>query len=58
MRRMALTNGSLAPLEPNMWTKWNTADEELIAKIGPGEIARAVPWSTVDLVNFIRSASV
>lgn len=47
MRRMGLINGSLAPLEPNMWTKWNTPDEELTAKIGPGEISRAVPWSTL-----------
>ncbi|MEP6536577.1 MAG: arylsulfatase [Bryobacteraceae bacterium] len=47
MRRMGLVSGSLAPLEPDMWTKWNTPDAELIAKIGPGEIARAVPWSTL-----------
>ena len=30
-----------------MWTRWNTPDEELFAKIGPGEVARAVPWSTL-----------
>ena len=47
MRQMGLINCALAPLEPNMWTKWNTPDEELIAKIGPGEVARAVPWSTL-----------
>lgn len=47
MKRMGLINGLLAPLEPDMWTKWNTPDEELIAKIGPGEISRAVPWSTL-----------
>ena len=44
---MGLINCSLAPLEPNMWTNWNTPDAELIAKIGPGEITRAVPWSTL-----------
>ncbi len=47
MTRMGLIHGSLAPLEPNMWTNWNTPDSELIAKIGPGEVSRAVPWSTL-----------
>ena len=47
MTRMGLINCSLAPLEPNMWTQWNTPDAELIAKIGPGEVTRAVPWSTL-----------
>jgi arylsulfatase len=30
-----------------MWTPWNTADEELIAQIGPGEVTRAVPWDSL-----------
>jgi len=47
MMRMGLIHCSLAPLEPNMWTNWNTPDAELIAKIGPGEVTRAVPWSTL-----------
>ena len=47
MVRMGLIHCSLAPLEPNMWTNWNTPDAELIAKIGPGEVTRAVPWSTL-----------
>ncbi len=47
MHRMGLVNCGLAPLEPNMWTKWNTPDAELFAKIGPGEVSRAVPWSTL-----------
>jgi arylsulfatase len=47
MRQMGLVNCPLTPLEPNMWTRWNTPDAELIAKIGPGEISRAVPWSTL-----------
>jgi arylsulfatase A-like enzyme len=47
MVKMGLIHCSLAPLEPNMWTSWNTPDAELIAKIGPGEISRAVPWSTL-----------
>jgi arylsulfatase A-like enzyme len=48
MRRMGLINCPLAPLEPNMWTRWNTPDEELFAKIGPGEVTRALPWSTLN----------
>ncbi|MGD0771792.1 MAG: arylsulfatase [Candidatus Solibacter sp.] len=47
MHRMGLVNCALAPREPNMWTRWNTPDEELFAKTGPGEVARAVPWSTL-----------
>ena len=47
MRRMGLVNCALAPLEPDMWTRWNSPDEELRAKIGPGEVTRAVPWSTL-----------
>jgi arylsulfatase len=47
MTKMGLINCSLAPLEPNMWTKWNTPDEELIAKIGKGEVSKAVPWSSL-----------
>jgi arylsulfatase len=48
MRRMGLVNCPLAPLEPDMWTKWNTPDGELIAKAGPGEIARALPWNSLN----------
>ncbi len=47
MRRMGIVNCALPPLEPNMWTNWNTPDSELIAKIGKGEVTRAVPWSTL-----------
>ena len=47
MTKMGLVNGPLAPMEPEMWTKWNTPDAELTTKIGPGEVMRAVPWSTL-----------
>ncbi|MSV32920.1 MAG: arylsulfatase [Bryobacterales bacterium] len=36
-----------AALEPEVWPPWNTKAEELAAKIGPGEAARAVPWNTL-----------
>ena len=48
MKRMGLVNCELAPLEPNMWTTWNTPDAELFAKIGPGGISRALPWSSLN----------
>lgn len=47
MRRMGLINSALPPLEPGMRPAWNTADEELFKKIGPGEVTRAVPWSSL-----------
>jgi arylsulfatase len=47
MTRMGLVNCALPPLEPNMWTSWNTPDAELLAKIGPGEVTRAIPWSSL-----------
>ena len=47
MQRMGLVNGPAAPLEPGMWTKWNTPDSELLDKVGPGEVSRAVPWSSL-----------
>ena len=47
MVKMGLISGAMAPLEPAMFTDWNTPDSELIAKIGPGEVTRAVPWSTL-----------
>ena len=51
MQRMGLINGPAAPLEPQMWTQWNTPDKELLEKIGPGEVTRAVPWSTLTPVQ-------
>ena len=47
MRRMGLINCALPPLEPDMWTRWNTPDAELFAKIGSGEVTRAVPWASL-----------
>ncbi|MCC6536819.1 MAG: arylsulfatase [Bryobacterales bacterium] len=36
-----------APLEPEVWPSWNTRAEELEKQVGPGEVARAVPWNTL-----------
>src|SRR5262249_14279398 len=51
LRRAGLINCSLAPLEPEMRPPWNTPEEELIEKIGPGEVTRAVPWSSLTPVQ-------
>jgi arylsulfatase A-like enzyme len=47
MRRMGLINCDLSPMEPDTWPQWNTPASELVAKVGPGEVHRAVPWSTL-----------
>ncbi|MFN0172537.1 MAG: sulfatase-like hydrolase/transferase [Bryobacteraceae bacterium] len=47
MRRMGLIRCGLSPLQPEMRPPWNTSDADLVAKIGPGEVTRAVPWSTL-----------
>ncbi|MDE3164363.1 MAG: sulfatase-like hydrolase/transferase, partial [Acidobacteriota bacterium] len=47
MRRMELINCPLPPLERDMWTRWNSPDSLLYEKIGPGEVTRAVPWTSL-----------
>ncbi|MFN3325235.1 MAG: arylsulfatase [Bryobacteraceae bacterium] len=47
LRKAGLVNCPLPPLEPEMRPGWNTSDEELQAKIGPGEVMHAVPWSSL-----------
>ena len=40
-------NCELSPLEAGRAAQWSTPDEELFEKIGPGEVTRAVAWSTL-----------
>lgn len=47
MRKMGLVNCPLSPLEREMWPPWNTPAADLAAKIGPGEVPRAVPWASL-----------
>jgi len=47
MRQMGLINCGLPPLERNIWPRWNTPDMQLYAKIGSGEVTRAVPWASL-----------
>ena len=48
MKKMGVVNCSLPPLEPEMRPSWNTPDAELTGKIGPGEVTKAVPWSSLN----------
>jgi arylsulfatase len=47
MRRIGLVNCELSPLEAAERPRWSTPDSELLEKIGPGEVTRAVAWSTL-----------
>lgn len=47
MKRMGLVNCPLAPLEADMYPDWNLKTEELLLRVGPGEVSRAVPWATL-----------
>jgi arylsulfatase A-like enzyme len=42
-----IVNCGLAALEPDVFPDWNLKEEELRRRIGPGEVARAVPWNTL-----------
>ena len=45
MTAMGLINCPLSPLDPDMVPSWNLPEEALQERIGPGEVARAIPWS-------------
>lgn len=47
MRRMGLVNCDLAPLEEGVWPDWNLKTEELVKRVGEGEVSRAVPWKSL-----------
>jgi arylsulfatase len=47
MQKMGLVNCGLARLEPDVFPSWNIAEAELTKVLGPGEVGRAVPWSTL-----------
>jgi len=57
MQKMGLVNCPLAPFDPGIWPDWNLPSEELTARIGPGEVSRAVPWATLttEQKNFQRN---
>jgi len=48
MLQMGLVNCGLAKMEPDVYPPWNQPESELIKLEGPGEVARAVPWDTLN----------
>lgn len=47
-RNWGLVNCPLAPLDPAVIPSWNLPESRLAAEIGPGEIGRALPWTTLN----------
>jgi len=47
MKKMGLIHCSLSKLDPDIIPWWNLPEQELHEKIGPGEVARAVPWNSL-----------
>lgn len=47
MKRLGLVDGPLPPLDSAVWPSYNPTPQQLLEKIGPGEVGRAVPWDTL-----------
>lgn len=47
MRAMGLVNCPLPPPDPDIIPSWNLSAQDLERMIGPGEVPRAVPWSSL-----------
>lgn len=47
MKQMGLITGALSSLAPDVWPDYNLTEAQLLEKIGPGEVGRAVAWNTL-----------
>jgi arylsulfatase len=47
LHEQGIVNCGLAALEPDVFPDWNVKEEALRLRIGPGEVARAIPWKTL-----------
>jgi len=47
MTEMGLINCPLSAMEPAVYPPWNLSVPELQKRIGPGEVGRAAPWSSL-----------
>jgi arylsulfatase A-like enzyme len=47
LRELGLIDCDLAPMELAVLPLWNFNEAELRQRIGPGDVARAVPWNTL-----------
>ena len=51
MRAMGLVDCALSDPMPEVVPSWNLSAEQLTNQIGPGEVARAVPWKSLSNVQ-------
>jgi arylsulfatase len=47
LRKLGIVKGDLPPLERDVFPSWNPSEETLHKQVGPGEVARAVPWNAL-----------
>ena len=47
MTDLGIVNCGLGRLDPDIWPGWNLPQKELVERIGPGEVGRAIPWNTL-----------
>ncbi len=47
MRKLDIVHCGLSRLEPLVWPDYNLSNEALRARIGPGEVGRAVAWESL-----------
>lgn len=47
LKKLGIADNELPPMEPDTFPSWNMSDAELLEKIGPGEVSRAVPWDSL-----------
>ncbi len=48
LKKLGIADNEMHPFEPDVFPSWNMSEEELLAKAGPGEAARAVPWDSLN----------
>jgi arylsulfatase A-like enzyme len=48
LRQQRIVNHSLPSLDPTYFPHWNLSEADLLSKLGPGEVGRAVPWKSLN----------
>ncbi len=47
MKKLGILNCTLSPFDPAIVPNWSLKEEALHQRVGPGEVAHAVPWDTL-----------
>lgn len=47
LQKTSITHNPLPPLDANYYPPWNLSEAELLEKLGPGEVGRAIPWKSL-----------